>query len=119
MIDSCELRDIRIPCRIGVDAWEAETLQTITVALRYPVATATAAATDSIIDTIDYRTMADGLFAAFEGRRVQLLETLAESMAQWVLQHRPVTWVEIIATKGIEKTAARSATIHIKRYKDQ
>lgn len=115
MHDTCELRDIRIPCLIGVDAWEAETLQTLSVTLRYPVAVATAALNDSIIDTVDYRAVADGLFAAFEGRRLQLLETFAEFVAQWVLQHTQVTWVEVTTTKDISRTAAKTATISIRR----
>lgn len=115
MSDTCELRDIRIPCRIGVDTWEAETTQTITVNLRYPVAVTAAALNDSIAATVDYRTVADGLFAAFEGRRIRLLETLAESVAQWVLQNTRVAWVEISATKDISRTAAKTATITIRR----
>lgn len=115
MHDTCELRDIRIPCRIGVDDWEAETLQTLSVTLRYPVAVAAAAVNDSIATTVDYRTVADGLFAAFEGQRLHLLETFAESVAQWVLAHAHVAWVEVSATKNIAKTAAKTATITIRR----
>lgn len=115
MKDTCELQDIRIPCLIGVDAWEAETSQTITIGLRYPVAVAAAALNDSIAATVDYRAVSDGLFAAFEGRRIRLLETFAESVALWVLQNARVAWVEVSATKDISRTAAKTATITIRR----
>jgi dihydroneopterin aldolase len=118
MHDSCELRDIRIPCLIGVDTWEAETLQTISVSLRYPVDVAAAARTDAITGTVDYRAVADGLFAAFEGKRVQLIETVAEQVAQWVLTHTTVAWIEVAVTKDIEKTAAKTASIIIRRERN-
>lgn len=115
MDDICELRGIRIPCRIGIDAWEADTLQTLSVDLDLPVDVAAAARSDDISKTMDYRAIADGLFKAHEGRRVQLVETMAESIATWVLSHTSVAWVDVRVTKEIAATAAKTATISIHR----
>lgn len=115
MDDVCELREIRIPCRIGVDAWEADCLQTVSVNLRLPVDVAAAAQTDDIARTVDYRAVADGVFKAHEGRSVRLVETVAENIAAWVLSHTNVAWVDVSVTKEIAKTAAKTATIHIHR----
>jgi dihydroneopterin aldolase len=115
MDDTCEIREIRIPCRIGVDAWEADCLQTLSVDLRLPLDVAAAAASDDIAQTVDYRAVADGVFKAQEGRHVRLVETVAESVAAWVLSHANVAWVEVSVTKEIAKTAAKTATISIHR----
>lgn len=115
MDDTCEIREIRIPCRIGIDAWEADCLQTLSVDLRFPVGVAAAAASDDLAQTVDYRAVADGVFEAHEGRQVRLVETVAESIAAWVLANTRVTWVEVSVTKEIAKTAAKTATISIHR----
>lgn len=113
--DSCKLREIRIPCRIGIDPWEETATQVVVVDLRYPMAAAAAAQSDDIRATVDYRAVGDGVFHAHEGGRFKLLETLAESVAQWVLAHTPVAWVEVDATKPLTGTAAQTATLHIRR----
>jgi dihydroneopterin aldolase len=98
-----------------VDDWEHEALQILSVDIRYPIDAGRAAATDAVAWTVDYRTVADGVFKAFEGQRIQLIETCAEQVAAWVLDHTAVQWVEVRVTKSIEKTAAKTATIQIHR----
>ncbi|PIR20709.1 MAG: bifunctional dihydroneopterin aldolase/7,8-dihydroneopterin epimerase [Deltaproteobacteria bacterium CG11_big_fil_rev_8_21_14_0_20_47_16] len=115
MSDLCKIQEIRIPCFIGVDDWEAKTLQTLVIDLHFPISATTAAATDCIQHTIDYRVVADGLFATFEGKRIQLIETFAEQIANWVLTHTPVMWIDVIITKDISKTAAQTAVVQIHR----
>lgn len=115
MSDSCHLRDLKIPCIIGIDPWEETVTQVIMVDVTYPIAVATAAAQDDITQTVDYRSVADGIYAAHQEQRFHLLETLTESIARWVLQNTAVAWVEIAATKTIDKTAAKTATIRIRR----
>ncbi len=118
MTDTCEIREIRIRCRIGIDGWEADILQTLSVDLRFPIDAAAAAKSEDIAQTVDYRVVADGLFKAYEGHRFQLVETVAESIATWVLEHTPVAWVDVAVTKDIAKTAAKSATITIRRERE-
>lgn len=115
MDDICEIREIRIPCRIGIDAWEAECLQTLSVDLRFPVDVALAARGDDISQTVDYRAVADGVFELYEGQHVRLVETVAETIATWVLSNTTVAWVDVSVTKEIAKTAAKTATIFIHR----
>lgn len=115
MTDTCELREIRIRCRVGIDGWESDILQTLVVNLRFPVDVAAAAQTDDIAHTVDYRAVADGLFKAYEGQRFHLVERVAESIATWVFAQTPVAWVEVDVTKDISKTAAKTATIKIRR----
>lgn len=113
--DRLKIREVRIPCLIGVDAWEAETLQTVSVDLCIPINSRAAAARDALADTIDYRAVGDGVFHAHEGGRFKLLETFAESVAQWVLEHTAVAWVEVEVIKPLTATAAKTATLSIRR----
>lgn len=115
MTDTCELREIKIRCRVGIDGWESDIPQTLVVNLRFPVDVAVAAQADDIAKTVDYRAVADGLFKTYEGQRFHLVERVAESIAMWVLEHTPVAWVEVNVTKDISKTAAKTATIAIRR----
>lgn len=115
MIDTCHLRSIQIPCRIGIDPWEETTTQVITVHLRFPVDAAAAARTDDIASTTDYRALSNGLYQAHEGKPFRLVETAAESIATWILTNSTVAWIEVTVEKPLTAVAAKLATIQIRR----
>ncbi len=61
--------------------------------------TRTAAATDDLRETVHYGTLVDNVKAAVERDPVDLIETLAQRIADVVLLERRVEWVRVTVHK--------------------
>lgn len=106
-MDLIYIRALKIDCVIGVFDWERRLRQTVTLDLDMAADVARAARTDRLEDTLDYKAVAKrvGEFVAASG--FQLVETLAERVAQIVLQEFSVSWVRVrINKKGALRQAA-------------
>jgi dihydroneopterin aldolase len=60
---------------------------------------AKAAASDDLSATVDYSNVAAGVMSIVQGEPCQLIETVAERIAQQVLSHEPVMWVRVTVHK--------------------
>ena len=58
-----------------------------------------AAATDSIADTLDYKTLSKRVTHMVESSEVFLVETLAENIANLILSEFPTHWVRVTLNK--------------------
>jgi len=86
MSDLITLTGLRVFGRHGVLEHERRDGQDFVVDVALTVDTRTAAATDDLAATVDYGTLADQLVAVVGGEPVQLIETLAERLAQVCLK---------------------------------
>jgi dihydroneopterin aldolase len=82
MSDRIELRGLRARGHHGVFDHERRDGQEFVVDAILDVDTRPAAASDELSDTVDYGGLASALHAAVEGEAVNLIETLAERLAQ-------------------------------------
>lgn len=89
--DVIEIRGIRGFGRHGVFDHERAEGQEFTVDVRLELDTRTAAASDRLADTVNYGTVAEQVHAAIENDPVDLLETLAQRIADLCLTDRRVT----------------------------
>lgn len=85
MNDTIELRGLRLLARIGVLPEETERDQPIEVDLDVAADLSPAGRSDALADTIDYGALCDVVASTAATRPVQLLEHLAERLAQAVL----------------------------------
>lgn len=99
MTDRIELRGLRLHGRHGVHAAERRDGQVFVVDVALEVDTAPAAASDDLGDTVDYGGLADGLAAIVTGEPVNLLETLAQRLADACLADPRVQTVEVAVHK--------------------
>jgi dihydroneopterin aldolase len=83
----------------GVYAVEREQGQIFRVDAVLELDTAPAAATDDLDRTVNYAELAQGLHAVLSGEPVDLLETLAQRLADVCLAHPQVGAVEITVHK--------------------
>jgi 7,8-dihydroneopterin aldolase/epimerase/oxygenase len=81
MADRITIRGIRGIGHHGVFPHERENGQEFTVDVRLDVRTVTAAASDDLADTVDYGQVANAVHALIVGEPVDLIETLAERIA--------------------------------------
>jgi 7,8-dihydroneopterin aldolase/epimerase/oxygenase len=106
-MDIIYLHDLKVDCIIGIWEWERRTTQTLTIHLDMAVDIKRAAASDSIEDTLDYKSVAKQVIAFVSGSQFQLVETLTEKIAELILTEFKVPWVRVKLNK---KGAIRGAT---------
>lgn len=105
-MDLIYLRDLKIDCVIGIFDWERKIRQSLYIDLDMAADIARAAKTDSIRDTLDYKAVAKRLQQFVGESQFQLVETLAERIAEIVLSEFRVPWVRVRINK---KGAVRGA----------
>lgn len=116
--DRIFLRGLAIDCVIGFIEWERRIKQTVVIDLELPVDCRAAAVRDRVEDTLDYRKVAKRVIAFVEASEFQLVETLAERIAQLVLAEFAVEWVRISVNKPGAIRGSRDVGVAIERARD-
>ncbi len=98
-MDIVFLRDLKIETIIGIFDWEREIKQTVTLDLEMAADVAHAAKSDSIEATLDYKAVAKRLIEFVGHSEYKLVETLAERVAEIVLNEFNVPWVRVRVNK--------------------
>lgn len=93
------IEDLRIQTVIGIFDWEREITQTISLDLQMAFDISRAAASDDIVDTLDYKAVSKRLIQFVESSEFQLVEALAEHCANIVLNEFPVSWLHLKLSK--------------------
>lgn len=99
MSDRIVVRGLRAFGRHGVLEEERRRGQTFLVDVALDVDTAAAARSDDLADTVDYATLTERLAEVVGGDPVDLLETLAQRLADVCLAAPGVTAVEVTVHK--------------------
>jgi dihydroneopterin aldolase len=99
MTDRITLRGVEATGRHGVLPEERTHGQRFVVDATLSIDTRAAAASDDLADTVDYAALARALVAAVEGEPVDLIETLAQRLADVCLADPRVTEVELTVRK--------------------
>jgi len=96
-----ELRITGIECfaHHGVFEHERREGQTFVIDLTLGLDTRAAAASDDLHDTVDYGSLVARVKAAVESDPVDLIETLAQRLADICLAEPPVDWVDVTVHK--------------------
>ena len=105
-MDIIYLHDLKIECVIGIWEWERRTKQFIIIDLDMATDIRRAAASDHIDDTLNYKAVSKRLIEFVGHSQFQLVETLAEKVAEILLAEFKLTWVRVRVNK---KGAVRGA----------
>jgi dihydroneopterin aldolase len=97
--DRISIRGLSAHAHHGVYDWERERGQAFVVDAVLELDTAPAAAGDDLAKTVNYAELAQALHAALTGKPVDLLETLAQRLADVCLAAGTVQAVEITVHK--------------------
>ncbi len=106
-MDIIYLSDLKIDTVIGIYDWERRITQTVSFDLEMATDIRKAAASDTIEDTLDYKAVAKRLIQFVGESQFQLVETLAERVAEIILTEFNVPWVRVRLNK---KGAVRHAS---------
>ncbi|MGM7698111.1 dihydroneopterin aldolase [Microbacterium sp. A84] len=99
ILDEIQLTGLTVFGRHGVFEHERENGQEFLIDLRLQVDLAVAAASDDVVDTVHYGELAEKVAAVVAGEPVNLIETLAQRIADVVLADKRVTQVAVTVHK--------------------
>jgi len=98
-MDIIYLNDLEIEAIIGIYDWERRIKQKIILDLEMAVDIRSAAQSDSIDDTLNYKSVAKRLIQFVSESEFQLVETLAERVADIILSEFSIPWVRVKLNK--------------------
>jgi dihydroneopterin aldolase len=113
--DTVFLRGLAIETTIGFFEWERHVRQTVVIDLEIPVDCARAAASDDVVDTVDYKRMAKRAIAFVEGAQFKLVETLAHRLATTLIEEFDLAWVRLSLNKPGAIRGSRDVGVTIER----
>ena len=114
-MDIIYLHDLRIDTMIGVFDWERRIRQTVILDLDMAADIRRAAASDDLVDTLNYKAVAKRLIDFVRHSEFQLVETLAERVAQLLLEEFAIPWLRLRINKTGAIRGARDVGVLIER----
>ena len=98
-MDIIFLRNLRIETVIGIFDWERKIKQTVFFDIEMATDIKKAAASDHIDVTLDYKSLSKAVIDFVEGSDFQLVETLAEKVAELIINDFNVPWLKLTLNK--------------------
>ena len=114
-MDIIFIEDLRIETIIGIYDWEREIRQVIAIDLEMAMDNAKPASTENIDDALNYKAVAKRLIQFVGESEFQLVETLAERIAEIVLKEFDVPWLKLKLSKPGAVTGSKSVGVIIER----
>ena len=114
-MDKIFLRELKVETIIGIWEWERKIRQTVIVDLEMSADIARAAATDDVADTLNYKSVAKRIQSFVADSSFQLVETLAERIAEIIREEFGVDWVRVTVHKPGAIRGSRDVGIDIER----
>lgn len=93
------IKGLRVQAVIGVYEWERHIRQPLVFDLEMASDTIRAAASDQIADALDYAAISQQVITLVEASDYQLIETLAEAVANMIMQDFGVPWLRLCLSK--------------------
>jgi dihydroneopterin aldolase len=114
-MDIIFLRELKVYTLIGVYDWEKLVPQTIQIDLEIGIPNNLACQSDNIADALDYSEVVRHLKDVLSSRHFNLLEALAEHIAQILLKDFHAPWVKVSVAKLQAIRGSRMVGICIER----
>ena len=116
-MDVIFINDLRVDMLIGVYDWERKVPQTVQLDLEIGVPDTGRPRSDKIGETVDYSKVVGRITASLRENRFQLVERLAEHIAQLVMTDFGSPWVRVSVTKLAALKNVKRVGITIERGK--
>ena len=111
-MDIIFIDELRLSTLIGIYPRERVVPQTVEMSLQIGTSTASAGASDDIVDTIDYAVVVERLRSELASQHFNLLEKLAEYVAGLLMEQFGARWVRVsIAKLGMMRGVKRVGVI--------
>ena len=115
LLDTVKIERLELDCIIGINPWERLTKQQITVDIEIDTDLTAAGKSDSIEDTINYRTIAKTVTTEVEKSDYGLVESIGAKIADICLEDDRVFSVRVTVRKPGAGRKASAVGIVIRR----
>lgn len=115
--DTIFLNELKVETVVGIWDWERKIRQTVSIDLAMGADIRRAAETDSIEDTLNYKAVAKRVQQFVADSEFQLVETLAEKIAELVLTEFQIPWIQLSVSKPGAIRNAKNVGVVIRRYR--
>ncbi|MCL1141948.1 dihydroneopterin aldolase [Shewanella gaetbuli] len=114
-MDKVLIRQLKIETVIGIYEWEKKIHQTLLIDLDMAWDNRLAASSDDYQHALCYETVSNKLTALITEKPIELIETVAEMIAQCLLTEFNVPWVKVVVMKPGAVPHASSVGVEIER----
>lgn len=114
--DTIFLQDLKVETIVGIWDWERKIRQTVSIDIEMAADVAKAAETDNIEGTLNYKAVAKRVQQFVAASEYQLVETLAEKIAETVLAEFDIPWIQLRVCKPGAIRNAKNVGVTIRRY---
>ncbi|MGL4578435.1 MAG: dihydroneopterin aldolase [Shewanella xiamenensis] len=114
-MDKVLIRQLRIDTVIGVYEWEKKIHQSLFLDLDIAWDNKAAAVIDDYQYALCYETVSNRLTQLITEKPIELIETVAERVAQCLLTEFKVSWVKVVVMKPGAVPSAASVGVEIER----
>jgi dihydroneopterin aldolase len=114
-VDIIYIKELRVDTVIGVYEWERGIRQAVVLDLELASDTSRAASSDQIDDPLDYATVSTRVHDFVAESEFQLIETLAEQVAELIMREFGVSWLRLSLSKPGAVPQAQDVGIVIER----
>lgn len=118
-MDIVYIRDLRVDALIGIYEWERSIKQQIRIDLEMGWDNKMPAASDDIVDTLNYKEAAQRIKKIVAETEYQLVETLAEHIAEMLMKDMHIPWVKLTLGKPYAVKDSSEVGVCIERYNKQ
>ena len=115
MPDTVFIKGLTVDTLIGVFDWEREIRQDVILDVEMSFDNQRSAASDELIDTLDYNAISIRLIDFIQSASFQLIETLAEQCAQILRDEFNIAWLRLKLQKPGAIKAAVTVGVCIER----
>jgi len=114
-MDIVYIRQLEIQTIIGIYEWERNQQQTVSLDLQMGTDISLAASSDDIAHALDYKAVAKRLIEFIGASEFHLVETMAEKVADIVMQEFAVPWLRLELGKPGAVTGSKEVGVIIER----
>jgi dihydroneopterin aldolase len=115
-MDIVYIRDLKVQALIGIYAWERRIRQQVNISLEMGWDNRRPAASDNIDDTLNYKAAAKFVKTLVAETDYELVETLAETIAQQLIHTMQIPWIKVTLGKPCAVTDSAEVGVCIERW---
>ena len=116
-MDTIRIKGLKAETLVGVHDWERKLPRPVVVDLELATDAVRAAKSDALKDAIDYAAVADAVTGFLGASKFQLIETLAQRLAEKLQAQFGVAWLRLELHKPGAVAGAQDISVTIERGK--
>ncbi len=118
MQDKIILENLEVECIIGIFDWERKVKQKLEISLELDCDLSKASKSDSIVDTVDYKTISKSIVDLVKSSKYFLIETIAEKVSELCIANDGVFNAKVTVSKPGAIRGSKNISVQISRPND-